>query len=484
MVTSYHFLYSVFTISSVLPLTQTWPTPEQQVFWTSVLVSLNGVFLFDAYPGRRLVTAVSGIGVLNMSVVMGLTYFGFYQVDLADVPLLGGQVSARNRLLGAQVICIIYYIRFSVQTFRYPHRFVTIPGVELCSVRSAEAFTLLRVGEGTKSVWTRHKVAAAPDRSDSALEKVTNALRAAAAHSGPDSFGALRRELELLYRECATDCARRRTLDIGAELRQSARESCRVVMLLPVFRTTVVDETDTLGAALKFYTLSPVSSPVAVLVQCASWPLSFALTVAALLGTIPTRAALTITSLSTLSSALRLLQGNKAILRLLVRSFDLWLAFGYAVFAGASGCVALASTPDLALLWCLSQTLLPLLLLYDSMPASSGAVGMTHRCSFFPAYLIFCAACTGLLHTGRFPGGGEVIRVFGIAQSPTQGCLSAHLVLFFSALRYVYRVIRSSDDLVSVRGLRKTRLAMSEARLLQAAALNARSNGKRYSFGN
>jgi hypothetical protein len=70
-----------------------------------------------------------------------------------------------------------------------------------------------------------------------------------------------------------------------------------------------------------------------------------------------------------------------------------------------------------------------------------------------------------------------VIRVFGIAQSPTQGCLSAHLVLFFSALRYVYRVIRSSDNLVSVGGLRKTRLAMSDARLLQAAALNARLCG-------
>jgi hypothetical protein len=223
-------------------------------------------------------------------------------------------------------------------------------------------------------------------------------------------------------------------LDIAAELRQSARDSSTVVMLLPVFRTTVVDEGDTLGTALNAYTLSPVSS-VAVLVQCASWPLSFALTVAALLGTIPTWAALTITSLSALSSALRLLQGNKAILRLLLRSFDLWLAFGYAFFAAVSGCVALASTPDLALLWCLSQTLLPLVLLYDSMPVSSGAVGMAHRCCFFPAYLIFCAACTGLLHTGRFPGGGEVIRVFGIAQSPTQHCLSAHLVLFFSALR-------------------------------------------------
>jgi hypothetical protein len=271
-------------------------------------------------------------------------------------------------------------------------------------------------------------------------------------------------------------------LDIAAELRQSARDSSTVVMLLPMFRTTVVDEGDTLGAALNAYTLSPVSS-VAVLVQCASWPLSFALTVAALLGTIPTWAALTITSLSTLSSALRLLQGNRAILRLLVRRFDLWLAFGYAIFAGGSGCVALASTPDLALLWCVSQTLLPLVLLYDSIPVSSGAVGMAHRCSFFPAYLIFCAACTGLLHTGRFPGGGEVIRVFGIAQSPTQGCLSAHLVLFFSALRYVYRVIRSSDELVSVGGLRKTRLAMSDARLLQAAALKARSKCKRYSFG-
>jgi hypothetical protein len=102
VVTSFHFLYSVVTISSVLPLTQTWPTPEQQVFWTSVVVSLNGVFLFDAYPGRRLVTALSGIGVLTMSAVIGLTYFGFYQVDLADVPLLGGQVSPRSRLLGSQ----------------------------------------------------------------------------------------------------------------------------------------------------------------------------------------------------------------------------------------------------------------------------------------------------------------------------------------------------------------------------------------------
>ncbi len=346
MVTSYDFLYHVVAISSVLPLTQTWPTPEQQVFWTSVLVSLNGVLLFDAYPGRRLVTALGGIGVLNMSVVMGLTYFGYYQVDLADVPLLGGQVSARNRLLGTQVLCIIYYTRYSVQTFRYPHRFVTIPGVELCSVRSAEAFTLLRVGEGTKRDRTRHKVAAAPDRSDagSALEQVTNALRAAAAHSGPDSFGALRRELELLCRECATDRARMRTLDIAAELRQSARDSSTVVMLLPVFRATVVDEGDTLGAALNAYALGPVSS-VAVLVQCASWPLSFALTVAALLGTIPTWAALTITSLSTLSSALRLLQGNKAILRLLVRSFDLWLAFGYAILGGVAAVLRLRQRP-------------------------------------------------------------------------------------------------------------------------------------------
>jgi hypothetical protein len=196
----------------------------------------------------------------------------------------------------------------------------------------------------------------------------------------------------------------------------------------------------------------------------------------------PTGAALAITSLSALASALRLLQGSTMILRLLARKFDLWLAFAYAVFAAASGCVALAYDPVLAALWCVSQTLLPIMLLYDSLPAAS-VVGQAHRLAFFPSYLVFCAVCTGLLHTERFPGGGEVIRVFGIAQSPTQGCLSAHLVLFALALRYVYRGICRNGELVAVGGLRKTRLAMSDALLLRAAAFNARSKSRRYSFG-
>jgi hypothetical protein len=80
---------------------------------------------------------------------------------------------------------------------------------------------------------------------------------------------------------------------MAAELRQhSASDGSMVVMLLHVFRATVVNEEDTLGAALRDYTLGPVS-PVTV----SSWPLTFALTVAALLGAVPTGAALAITSL-------------------------------------------------------------------------------------------------------------------------------------------------------------------------------------------
>jgi hypothetical protein len=484
--TSFDFLYFVVLTSSVLALTQKWPTLWQQAFWTFALVSLSGVYLLDAYPGRRLVTATCGIGVLNMSVVMGLTYFGLYQVDLGDVPLLGGQVSTRDRLLGLQVFCIITYARFTVLAFRYPHRFVTIPGAKLCCVSSAEAFTFLHVSERTESGRALHKVAPTPARSGtgSALGQVTSALRAAAAHSGPHSSGALRCELELLCRECSKHLSGRRTRDIAVELLQSAHDSFTVVMLLPVFLTTLVDENDSLGATLLRARVTSPGSPVAVLVLCASWPLSFALTVAALLDAAPTWVALVITSFSALASALRLLQGSTMILRLLAHKFDFWLAFGYAVFAAASGCVALDYDPELAALWCLSQTLLPIVLLYDSLPAASGVVGQAHRLAFFPAYLVFCTACTGLLHTGRrFPGHRVEIRVLGIAQNPTQGCLSAHLVLFALALRYVYRAIRSSDDLVSVGGLRKTQLPRSDACLLRAAALNAQAKSKCYSFG-
>jgi hypothetical protein len=53
-------------------------------------------------------------------------------------------------------------------------------------------------------------------------------------------------------------------------------------------------------------------------------------------------------------------------------------------------------------------------------------------------------------------------------------------VLFALALRYVYRGICRNGELVAVGGLRKTRLAISDARLLRAAAFNARSKSRRY----
>ena len=474
VVTSFDLLNDVFNTVLALSLTQQWATQEQQVFWNILCVSLVAILFCDAYPGRRFVFAGFGVGTFCMSVALGFTYFGLYQVELRDVPFLNGRVNSRNRLMGFQAASVIYFIRFSVLAFRYPHRFVTLPGVELCTVSSAEAFTFLSVSQGSPSRMTRHKVACLPARPDgsSALEQATNALRASAAHSGPDSFGALRRELELLCRERATH----------GELRQSADDSSTVVMLLPVFRSTVVDEGESCGAALLHSRGPGPGSLVAVLVLCASWPLSFALTMAALLGEAPTGAALAITSLSALASALRLLQGSTMILRLLARKFDTWLAFGYVVFTAASGCVALAPDPNLAALWCVSQTLLPIVLLYDSLPVASGVVGRAHRLTFFPAYLVFCIACAGLLHTERFAGQSVEIRVFGIAQSPTQSCLSAHLGLFSLALRYVYRGISTTGELVAVGGLRKTRLAMSGARRLRAAELHVRSKSRRYSF--
>ncbi len=452
------------------------------MFWNFLFVSMVFTQFLDAYPGRRAVAAAFGVGALTMFVAVGVAYFSLYQIEHTDEPFLGGRVNSRNRLLAQLVYMLIYCIRFFSLALRHPHRFVTIPGLELCRVSRAEAFTLLHVGQRSQSHMTRSRVAPSPARPDagSVLEQVTSALRAVSARSGPE----LRRELELLCRECADDGGiRRRSLDIADELRLGTHESSAVVMLLPVFQTTVVDENDSLGAALLHARAPGPDSLVSVLAQCASWPLSFALTVSALLGSTPAWAALAITSLSALSSARRLLQGSTAILRLLVRRFEVWLAFGYAVFAAASGCVALATTPDLALLWCLSQVLLPLVLLHDSLPASCGVVGLVHRRSFFPVYLIFCAACIGLLHTERFPGSGEVIHLLGVAQSPTQSCLSAHFLLFFFALRYVYRIIRSNDGLVSIGGLRKTRLALTDAHDLRSAQSNVRSKSKHYSFG-
>ena len=481
--TSFDFLYSFALLILTLLTTMQWPT--QSAFWAVNLVQVFlGPLTLDAYPVRRTVLVGFTASAVAWISIFLLAYFSYLQVEPVDFNVMGGRVNGRNRLLGAALFLVIVSVRFSVLAYRHPNRFVTITGVELCTVRREEAFTLVRVSERTKSDRTRHKVAAAPARPDagSALEQVRSALRAAAAHSGPDSFGALRRELKLLCLECATDRAKRRTRNIAAELQPSASDSSTVAMLLPVFQATLVDENDSLGAALLHDRVIGPGSPVAVLVLCASWPLSFALTVAALLDAAPTEAALAITSLSALASALRLLQGSTMILRLLVGKFELWLAFTYAVFAAASGCVALADDPVLAALWCVSQTLLPIMLLYDSLPAASGVVGQAHRLAFVPSYLVFCAVCTGLLHTERFPGGGEVIRVFGVAQSPTQGCLSAHLLLFALALRYVYRSICRNGELVAVGGLRKTRLAMSDSRLLRATSFIARSNSRRYSF--
>jgi hypothetical protein len=292
----------------VLMLLTTMQWPRRSAFWAVNLVpTFLGPLTLDAYPVRRTVFVGFTVAAVASFSAFLLAYFSYLQVEPVDFYFMGGRVNGRNRLLGATIFLVLIYLRFSVLAYRHPHRFVTIPGVELCTVSSAEAFALLRVSQESASRRTRHKVAAAPDRSDagsgSALEQVTNALSAAAAHSDPDSFGALRRELELLCRECATDCARRRTLDIAAELQQSARDSSTVVMLLPMFRATVVDEGDTLGAALNAYTLSPISPVAVVLVQCASWPLSFALTVASLLGAVPTWVAFAIASLTALSSA-------------------------------------------------------------------------------------------------------------------------------------------------------------------------------------
>jgi hypothetical protein len=124
--------------------------------------------------------------------------------------------------------------------------------------------------------------------------------------------------------------------------------------------------------------------------------------VVALLGTIPTWAALTITSLTALSSALRLLQGNAMILRLFVRKFDLWLAFAYAVFAAASGCVALPlqSRPSRAVVRLSDATPDHAALRLAARRVRCRGPGTPTR--LLPSYSVFCAVCTGLPTPHRF----------------------------------------------------------------------------------
>ena len=112
--------------------------------------------------------------------------------------------------------------------------------------------------------------------------------------------------------------------------------------------------------------------------------------------------ALALVSFAVISSALRLLHGNVVLLRRILRQFDYWLATGYALAAAASGSVALADDLELAALWSLSQLLLPLVLLYDALPFAADSLGKAHRLVFFPAYLFFCLACLGMLHSGHF----------------------------------------------------------------------------------
>jgi hypothetical protein len=437
VLTSYEFINYLVLTATALAFSQRWATPAQGRYWSFLLVSLIVAYAFDASPVRSLVFKVFGGAFLTMSVALACTFFGLHQVELTDVQLWGGQVSARNRVLSFEIFDIILFARLSVMARIHPHRFVSIPGVEILSMSSTAATRLLN--RQTRS--TRCKVAPSCVQQQQLQQQQQDVLM----------------------------------------LHASASDDSTVAMLVPVHRATVVDERRTLGAALGACALGP-GALSAVALHCAVWPLSFGLTVGSLSGAVPASVALALVSFAVISSALRLLHGNVVLLRRILRQFDYWLATGYALAAAASGSVALADDLELAALWSLSQLLLPLVLLYDALPFAADSLGKVHRLVFFPAYLFFCLACLGMLHSGHFPARGEDILLFGSRISPTQSCLSAHLVLSPLALRYLYRITRSGDELLSVSGLRRRRVPMSEARELREAWFFATSSSRRYSF--
>jgi hypothetical protein len=511
-ITSFYCVHGYSLALQAVLVTQDWPTPEQHALWVATQVAIHLTGLWDAYPGRRLVWLGFVLGALGSFVALWLRSFGLLEVKLGFVSAFGGEINGRSRLLALAQYDVIATTRIAVKAYFYPNRFVTIPEAELWTVRSADASTLIRASYA--SFRSHHRGAAADTSvrvaptSDCGgapvplAELVARVLGSAAAIAGPDARPVLERELGLL---CPHRLERCSTVDIAAVLRRQNSSSstttttnsngCEGVkrrngrgegaaraMLLPVFSPVVVDESATLGTALGARTISPESSSFAVAVaSCASWPLTFALTVAALNGAVPARAALAVATLTTVLSVWRLRQASTTILGILVGSFDLWFVYWHVALTALTGCTILAADPALAALWGCSQSLLPLVLLYDSLPFPARLVGIAHRFVFFPAYLAFCVACTWLLISARLPDdGGENRGLIGLMGGPTQVCLSSHLTLVPLAVRFVYRAFRHIDDLVSVGTLRKTRRSFRSSHILLAANANVERRKSRF----
>jgi hypothetical protein len=270
----------------------------------------------------------------------------------------------------------------------------------------------------------------------------------------------------------------RQTVDVSRVLNvYSSRSGIDdVLMLLPVFHPTLVQEEDTLGAALGLGWLwTGLGGAVARAALCTAWPLSTLLTGAALSGGIAASTALAVVLPTTLLGAARQLCGCRAIVRLALKDFNLWYCLGTALLAGASGCALLwqGGQAALAALWALQLAQLIVCLLNDALPDDGTRLGYAERLAPFPAFALLCAVSTWLLHSGAFPG-EEVRLEFGfinVERSIWQVGISSQFQLLTLMLRFTYRAVATRDCLIVCDGLRKVKVTPQEARVLKLTGL-------------
>jgi hypothetical protein len=245
----------------------------------------------------------------------------------------------------------------------------------------------------------------------------------------------------------------------------------KVLMLVPTFRPLVVDQDSSIAASLggswwlaelAALTLQAPASSALI------WPLSFAMTAAALLGQFPTAPAIAVATTACALSFVRQLAGCIVVCRLVVSTASvvyMLCSAGLVAVAGA----AVIDAPDRAALWVLTQSSLMSMVFHDALPTC--AVKFTERRLFFPSY----AALSVLLAAALFK---DVLAIGDIEWELLGGSLkvgqllgSTQATLAILACRAAFRALSTPDHFVLRDGLRMVHLPPSSVRSLVAASV-------------
>ncbi len=504
-----------------------------KAYWGIICGTIWCVQQLDFCPNRRIVWLSMGMLSLSMTVACAASFWGFNAIDRSSVRVWGGEISLVNRVFSGQLSVLVLTARMTYVAFRYPRRFIFLPGYEVVVVSGEVANKLehaLRAGE-TRLVAGASSRAVLPlgaqrgsavgkqereqeRERERELEQEEEKEREPEPEPGPGQ--AREQALEQAHKQAQAQAqaqarahpeqgqawgkaqtydsdllggARRGTDVLVAHLRgdgvagdapatgvvSAPAEAECVHLLWPTFMPVTVDVDDTLSRRVLGRKLS---TPwwLCTRFNAAAWPCAYALALCALCGAAPPLIPLAAFTALLASAALRSASASVAVASELAHHFEVWFMLGLVSAVAAQGGFALAGDGRAASLWVLTQLAVPVAgMLADARAPSPPE--LLERRTFFLTYFAFSCAVYVAVFLGLVVGlDAGSVKLLGVMVGPLQTWLSLQFSLFFPLLRFVVRSLGPRDALVAARGLRRVVVDSNAARVLRAASRAGRSH--------